>query len=194
MNYLAHLFLAEKTAESRLGNLLGDFVKGNLESWQLHYSPEIIKGIKIHRQVDQFTDEHRIYIRSKRRISPINKVYSGIIIDIFYDHFLAKNWSFFSEENLQDFIKNIYGILKDNQPLLPVKLQQVLPRLMTEDWLNSYQTIEGIYLTLIRLSRRLKRENNLALALHDLVNHYQELEADFLTFFPEAIEYVERIQ
>ncbi|MGE5657998.1 MAG: ACP phosphodiesterase [Actinomycetota bacterium] len=194
MNYLAHLFLAEKTAESRLGNLLGDFVKGNLESWQLHYSPEIIKGIKIHRQVDQFTDEHRIYIRSKRRISPINKVYSGIIIDIFYDHFLAKNWSFFSEENLQDFIKNIYGILKDNQPLLPVKLQQVLPRLMTEDWLNSYQTIEGIYLTLLRLSRRLKRENNLALALHDLVNHYQELEADFLTFFPEAIEYVERIQ
>lgn len=194
MNYLAHLLLAEKTPESRLGNLLGDFVKGNLESWQLHYSPEIIKGIKIHRQVDQFTDQHRIYMRSKRRISPINKVYSGIIIDIFYDHFLAKNWSLFSEENLQNFIKNIYGILKDNQPLLPVKLQQVLPRLMTEDWLSSYQTLEGIYLTLIRLSRRLKRENNLALALHDLVNHYQELEADFLTFFPEAIEYVDRIQ
>jgi acyl carrier protein phosphodiesterase len=194
MNYLAHLLLAEKSPESQLGNLLGDFVKGNLQKYETCYNPAIIKGIKTHRKVDNFTDTHTIYIQSKRRISSINKRFSGIIIDICYDHFLANHWSVFSNENLEGFIAHIYKLLQENQEILPMRLQQAIPRMIAENWLGSYKTLEGVGLTFPRIARRLKRENNLATGLDELINNYSEIESDFLSFFPELIGYVEKIR
>ena len=89
MNYLSHLFLAEDTEESRIGNLLGDFVKGRLDD---SFSPEIIKGIKTHRKVDSFTDSHYIIKQTKKLISPGRRKYSGVLVDIFFDHFLTNQW------------------------------------------------------------------------------------------------------
>lgn len=194
MNYLAHLFLSENSAESRIGNLLGDFVKGNLERYTNCYTEEIIKGIKTHRQVDYFTDSHDIYIRSKRRISLNNQRLSGIIIDICYDYFLSKHWLVFSDQKLEYFISDVYKILEINQNILPTKLQEALPIMIAQDWLGCYQTLSGVGLTFGRIARRLKRENNLATALEELIANYTEIELDFLTFFPDAIAYVEKIR
>jgi len=193
MNYLAHLFLAKNTAESQIGNLLGDFVKGHLEQYETIYSNEIITGIKTHRQVDFFTDTHPIYLRSKNRISNSYRRLAGIIIDICYDHFLANHWNLFSHENLDIFVQKIYVILKNNQEILPERLKKILPRIISENWLSSYKNISGINLTFVRLSKRLKRENNLATATNELLKNYPEIESDFLIFFPEVINYVQTL-
>lgn len=190
MNYLAHLFLAKNTQESRLGNLLGDFVKGNLESKSLHYSQEIITGIRTHRQVDYFTDNHPIHLQSKQRIISSQGRFSGILIDIFYDHFLAYHWHLFSSDRLENFANNIYLMLNNNCHLLPKKLQIALPSMIAENWLVSYRTLEGIKITCERLGKRIKRDNHLAVAHQTLQTHYHELESDFFVFFPQLIEYV----
>lgn len=192
MNYLAHLFLAEDSPESRIGNLLGDFLKGSLESYKTIYSEEIIQGVKTHRLVDVFTDTHPIFIKSKRRIAQKNRRFAGIIIDVFYDYFLANNWAKFSQENLDIFIKNIYITLEENQDILPAKLQKILPKILAENWLASYQSVSGVSLTLARIGRRLKRDNNLATAGDELINNYSEIESDFFNFFPELIAYVDK--
>lgn len=190
MNYLAHLLLAENNPDSLIGNLLGDFVKGKIDEDNSPYSPSVIKGIKTHFKVDQFTDKHEIFKRSKKRIYQSQGRFSGVLIDIFYDHFLAKNWNLFASENLETFADHIYIILQKNYYLLPEKLQLILPRIILENWLVSYKRKEGIKLTCHRLSKRIKRPNNCAIAHHDLLQNYQELESDFLSFFPEIVKYV----
>lgn len=193
MNYLAHLFLAENTLESRLGNLLGDFVKGNIDNLNNLYSPEIIQGIKTHQKIDRFTDQHLIFKKSKQRISQNNRRYAGVIIDIYYDHFLAKHWLNYSDEDLGLFITGIYQMLEAYKFSLPDKLKNVLPRMIQEDWLGSYRYIKGIEQTFSRLSRRIKRTNNIAFAIDDLINNYPQLEEDFLKFFPQLIEYTNSV-
>lgn len=190
MNYLAHLLLAEKNPESIIGNFLGDFVKGTLDKAENHYTANIIKGIKTHRKVDCFTDRHEIYRRSKHRISLGRRRFAGIIIDVCYDHFLARNWSLFSDAPLANFVNYIYSILEQNQEILPDKLQNILPRIISENWLESYQEISSIDLTFARISKRLTRKNNLANAIEEMTENYQEIELDFLAFFPELIDYV----
>jgi acyl carrier protein phosphodiesterase len=190
MNYLAHLFLAEDTVESLIGNLLGDFVKGSLDSNKERYSEHILKGIETHRKADSFTDTHCIFRRSKQRLSKIHRHFSGVIIDIFYDHFLAKNWQNFSNISLESFAIKIYNVLETNRDILPGRLNRNLPFMISENWLVLYRDIEGIALTFRRLSRRIKRENHLALAQNELKLNYDELEADFLAFFPEIISYI----
>src|SRR6476469_1163611 len=112
MNYLAHLYLADNSPESILGNLLGDFVK--CQAAFNIYPIAIKKGIQLHRQVDAYTDSHAVVRESKKLISNINKRYAGIIIDVFYDHFLAKNWLTYSSIPLNEFAANVYAILQDN--------------------------------------------------------------------------------
>ena len=193
MNYLAHLLLAKNTPESQIGNLLGDFVKGNLEQYKTIYNHEIIEGIKTHRQVDYFTDTHPIYLRSKHRINKSHRRLAGIIIDICYDHFLANNWHLFSYEELDIFVEKIYFILENNQEILPDRLKKILPKIIRDNWLCSYKNMSGVNLTFMGLSKRLKRENNLASAGNELIKNYPALESDFLIFFPEVINYVKKI-
>lgn len=190
MNYLAHLFLAENTPESRLGNLLGDFVKGRLEGKVLPYGDDIIAGIRTHRQVDCFTDKHEIPLKSKQRIIEVHGRFSGILVDIFYDHFLAYHWPLFSSDKLENFAERIYLTLKYYYYLLPTKLQATLPRMVRENWLVSYRTLDGIQMTCQRLGKRIKRENNLAIAHQTLQTHYAALESDFMVFFPQLVDYV----
>ena len=192
MNYLAHLFLAENSPESRLGNLLGDFVKGSLDNCQNKYSSEIIKGIQNHRQVDVFTDTNNIYKISKKRIIESQGKFSGIAMDIFYDHFLACNWQKFSQKKLDYFSQEIYNILNKYYSILPQRLQQMLPIMVRENWLLSYENVEGIDQACTRLSRRFKIKNNLMNATQELSKCYSELEADFLSFFPEVIKFVQK--
>ncbi len=195
MNYLAHLYLAENSPESRIGNFLGDFVKGHLSQYESLYSPGIIQGIQEHRNIDTFTDRHPIFIQSKRRLGKKYRLLSGIVIDLLYDHFLTQHWQQFNPaEDLESFIWSSYHMLTQHQDILPTRLQKLLPKIIAENWLSSYQTLEGIELTLIRLSSRLKKENNLPDAIDDIQNNYLKLETDFLTFFPQLIIYVNQIR
>ena len=186
MNYLAHLFLSEGTPESLIGNLLGDFVKGTAVNL---YPEEIRKGIDLHRKVDSYTDSHPIVRSSKSLVSSHRRRFAGVLIDVFYDHFLAKNWLEYSEIPLRDFSQDVYKILQDNRDILPDSLQRVLPTIIARDLLSSYQEIAEIGITLTRMSARLKRTNNLASGIEDLTANYQRLESDFRDFFPDLIKY-----
>lgn len=187
MNYLAHFFLAENTPESLLGNLLGDFVKGSAVNL---YPQEIIKGIYLHRKVDSYTDSHAIVRSSKSLVCSQRRRFAGVLIDVFYDHFLAKNWREYSEVPLSDFACGVYKILQDSRDILPESLKQVVPTIIARDLLCSYREIDGIDTALNRMSLRIKRTNNLAGGVEDLTANYQQLESDFLAFFPDLISYV----
>jgi acyl carrier protein phosphodiesterase len=191
MNYLAHLYLAEEHSESLLGNLLGDFVKGAVGAG---YSEEVRKGIELHRKVDRYTDSHSLVRASIQLISPHRRRFAGVMVDIFYDHLLAKNWQRYSPIPLAEFSQNIYQILRVNQPLLPARLQHMLPYIIEEDWLTSYRDLSAIDRALNRIANRIRkrfgRDNSLLNSIEELQANYQQLDSHFHTFFPDLIDYV----
>ena len=192
MNYLAHLYLAEDSDESMLGNLLGDFVKGRLED---QYSSEIIKGIKTHRKVDAYTDQHPKFLECKELLHPQRRRFAGIIIDLSFDHFLAKNWTQYSTVELSEFTNRVYYILLKHEKNLPDKLRQRIPYMIGDDWLGSYKNIDTIGLALNAISRRLgnrfERARIIKSGIEDIVLNYEQLEKNFSEFFPELISFVE---
>lgn len=191
MNYLAHLYLAEDSPESLIGNLLGDFVKGRSIDT---YCDEIKKGIQLHQKVDIYTDSHPVFRESKKLISSVNRRYAGILIDVFYDHFLAKNWLSYSSISLKEFTVRTYQVLQQNEAILPDSLKKVLPNLINRDVLMSYVEIRGIKNALKGISLRLKRENNLGSASEELLVNYEQLQLNFFEFFPNLIDYVKTLR
>lgn len=187
MNYLAHLYLAEDSPESILGNLLGDFVKGRQIE---NYCYEIKKGIYLHRKIDCYTDSHPIILDSKKLISSPYRRYAGVLLDVFYDHFLAKNWLDYSSVPLNQFTAKVYQILQDNEAILPDSLKKVLCHIINSNLLMSYKETQGITNALRRMSTRLKRSNNLGSGCDELIANYERFEGDFCQFFPELIKYV----
>lgn len=191
MNWLAHLLLSEPDVESRLGNLLADLVKGRERA---NLNVNIQRGIKFHQAVDAFTDSHLVVHRSKARISPVYRRFSGILIDGFYDHFLAKNWLLFSNQPLDIFTKEIYSCFLKYQGILPQSANQVIKRMAQEDWLGNYRSLTGIENLLARLAKRFlarfHKSFDLDLAINELNDNYRELEGDFLEFFPELVAMV----
>lgn len=191
MNHLAHLYLAEDFPEIQLGNFLGDFVTGqDLQQ----FSEAIQWGIRCHQKIDAFTDCHPIFKVSKNRIAPERRRFSGIMVDIFYDHFLAKHWESYATNSLVEFSQSCYQLLQNYQSILPPSLQRVLPFLIRQDWLNTYSTIEGIELTLWRVSQRMTRENPLAQGIIDFRAQYLCLEQDFQYFWPEVLAYAQTLR
>jgi len=191
MNYLTHLFLAEDTEESIIGNLLGDFVKGRLND---SYSPEIIKGIRTHRRVDYFTDTHEIVKKTKKLISDERSKYSGVLVDIFFDHFLTLNWDKFSDTDFDIFIEKSYEIILKFQDIYPQKGKILIPRIVQMDWLRKYGDYEGLSLVFDRMYERVKRENPLRGSESELRDNYSEMEENFNLFFPDLIRYVNEIR
>jgi len=190
MNYLAHLYLSAPTEDAWLGSLLGDFVKGPLNQ---RYSQHITDAIALHRRIDSFTDAHPVVLRSKSRVSAVRRRYAGIMIDMFYDHFLASNWSEFHDEPIKVFTARIYEILRVRRAILPDRLNTMAPRMAQSDWLASYADIDTIHSALDRMGRRLKRENRLLDSADELREHYAELESDFRIFLPQVVQFSQQI-
>jgi acyl carrier protein phosphodiesterase len=186
MNYLAHLFLSQHTPGFLIGGLLGDFVKGEIK---YIYDRDIIKGIELHRRIDIYTDTHNIVRSNKSVISSKRRRFAGILIDVFYDHFLTKNWSQYSNIQLLGFSQNVYKLLQANQDTLPESLKLILPNMISEDWLTSYREFRGVENALNRISARLRRENNIKDGIEDLLLSYQQLELSFFDFFSDLINY-----
>jgi acyl carrier protein phosphodiesterase len=189
MNYLAHLYLSEPTEAAWLGSLLGDFVKGPLDG---RYGEDITRAITLHRKIDSFTDTHPVVLRSKSRISAGRRRYAGIMMDMFYDHFLAKYWREFHDEPLDEFTARIYAILGRQHAMLPERLQRMAPNMAQWNWLASYAQVHSIHAALDRMGLRLKRENRLLNSADELVEHYGELEADFRAFMPQVLQFAKR--
>ena len=189
MNYLAHLMLADDSDASRIGNLLGDFAKGTIEDLAKSYPPEIVRGIRMHRAVDRFTDSHQVFKDARSLLAPERRRFAGIIIDIIFDHYLCRRWQDYSEQPLKEFIESVYRALDEHPEWHAGRLASAFPMMRNENWLMTYASIQGIGLTLERVSRRSPRPSGLAGGIDDLRNHYQKLESHFRNFMPDLLAF-----
>ena len=190
MNYLAHFLLSGQTPEGFVGSFLGDFAKGNVAG---RYPPVIVREIGLHRQIDSFTDSHPLVHASKNRVRPERRRLAGIMVDVFYDHFLAQHWADYTDEPLTDFAQRVYAAMTQHRALLPETVQSRLSLMIADDWLLRYRTLAGIEITLQRIAQRLKRDNSLAAGIIDLQENYTALGADFIKFWPELANYAKML-
>jgi acyl carrier protein phosphodiesterase len=191
MNYLAHVFLSDHTPEGVVGALLGDFVKGPVGA---PYSTAVREAILLHRAIDRYTDAHAGVRASCALVSRERRRFAGIMVDVFYDHFLARHWSRYSAVPLDDFTREVYAILARQRAGFPERLQRLLPYLIGDDWLGSYRELWAIDAALNGIARRFKRfprAQQLTQAIQELEQNYSRFEAHFLAFFPELRRYVQ---
>ena len=188
MNYLAHIYLSGDHELITIGNFMADHIKGNKYKT---FPEDLQKGILLHRQIDSFTDTHKIVKISKRRLNDRYGLYRGVVIDILYDHFLAKNWKDYSEIDLPTYTQNFYGSLTRNFDILPEKIQYMSKYLIRDNWLLSYAEKEGIQKVLEGMNRRTKNRSQMDLAINDLEAHYEDFETDFQQFFDELIAFTD---
>jgi acyl carrier protein phosphodiesterase len=189
LNFLAHFHLAKNTDASRVGALLGDFVRGTPESLRAQFPDEVIDGIMLHRAVDQFTDSHASFLDAKKFLSPERRRFAGIIIDIFFDHFLAHHWQEYSDGPLNLFISEVYHTLDRRTDWLTPELEALVPRMQAENWLGTYGAIDGLALTFRRVSSRRKFLSPLVGAEEDLTSHYYSFSKAFHIFYPQVMEF-----
>lgn len=167
-----------------IGNFIADGIPGNKYKM---YPKEIQKGIILHRHIDTFTDAHLTFRQSTRRLHKNYGHYSGIIVDILYDHFLAKNWSKYSDVPLEDYAEIFYQTLTDNIEILPQRILKMIPHLISGNWLTSYATKEGIAKVLKGMNARTQNRSRMNLATKELDLFYNEFQAEFTSFFEELI-------
>ena len=186
MNFLAHIYLSGDDAEITIGNFIADGIKGKR---YLKYPSQIAKGILLHRAIDSYTDQHPIVKQSTARLHENYSHYSGVIVDILYDHFLAKNWNEYHKVSLATYVENFYELLRNNFQILPARIQRMMPYMIADNWLLSYATIPGISKILVQMNVRTKNISGMNLAVVELEQYYTEFEEEFTTFFADLIQY-----
>ncbi|HPF10668.1 MAG TPA: acyl carrier protein phosphodiesterase [Flavobacteriaceae bacterium] len=186
MNFLAHIYLSGNDEGVIIGNFIADGIKGKK---YLKYPASIQKGILLHRGIDSFTDHHPIVKQSTARLHKNYGHYSGVIVDILYDHFLAKNWKRYHKTPLADYVAAFYDLLKDNFEMLPVRIQRMMPYMISDNWLYSYRSRDGIAKILSQMNIRTKGKSKMNLAILDLEAHYDAFEEEFTSFFAELMDY-----
>jgi acyl carrier protein phosphodiesterase len=186
VNYLAHTLLSSHTPEAIVGGMLGDFVKGSVPA---RYGPEVRAAILTHRAIDRYTDAHELHRASRALVSPERRRFAGILVDVFYDHFLVRHWARFSAQPLPGFTQSVYAALQSRHDSLPERLQRILPHMAGDDWLGSYGDLDSVYAALHGIARRFSRFPRAAVLLdgiEELENNYTALERQFLAFFPQV--------
>jgi acyl carrier protein phosphodiesterase len=185
MNYLAHAFLSNESPEAIAGALLGDFVKGAAAA---RYGAAVRDAIHLHRAIDRYTDAHATVHASRALVSPARRRFAGVMVDVFYDHFLARHWARYSHQPLAEFTAGVYAVLRAWQPQFPERLARMVPRMCGDDWLGAYAEVAAVDAALNGIARRLARYPR-AQALHDAVEdlerEYPALERQFLDYFPQ---------
>jgi len=183
MNFLAHLYLSGDDPEIMVGNFIGDFVRGRNVYEQ--FKPNIALGIELHRQIDEFTDSHAIVLESKKRLRGKYRHYAPVIVDVFYDHFLAIHWKTLHAQPLPDFATYAYGQLQLHEAILPERVLQMMPYMIRGNWLVNYARTEGIDRALTGMSRRTPYDSKMDEAVQYLEKYYDEFDSEFNRFFPE---------
>lgn len=182
MNYLAHIYLSGDNELLKIGNFMADSIRGNS---YLNYPKEVQKGILLHRSIDTFTDAHPIYRKSKHRLHQKYGHYSGVIMDIVYDHYLATNWKWYSNEDLENYAANFYSLLQDHYDLLTERVKGMLPYMMDGNWLVSYASLAGLEKILFQMDYRTHNRVHMQEAMVELHEFYTEFETEFKLFFEE---------
>jgi acyl carrier protein phosphodiesterase len=185
MNYLAHLHLGGQRPGQLLGSLYGDFVKGRLQG---QFAPEIEGAIQLHRSIDVFTDRHPQVDVALSRFSLTRRRYAGIVLDVFFDHCLARDWTLYADRPLELFTSDVYRVLSSERQL-PERLAKIAPYMVANDWLGSYQEFEVLEQVLRGISRRLTRPEELAAAMQELRRLYEPLSEDFRLFYPQLQDF-----
>lgn len=186
MNFLAHLFLSFDNEPVRIGNFIADAIRGNRYT---HLPKAIQNGILLHREIDTFTDAHPTVRKSTKRLHKNYGHYSGVIVDIYYDHFLAKNWSTYDHRPLEDFVASFYSLLETNKSILPEKTVTLMPYMISDNWIYNYRHLEGVQKVFEGMNRRTKNRVQMNKAVIDLELHYDTFEAEFTSFFKELITF-----
>jgi len=184
MNFLAHCYLSGDCEAVMVGNFIADFIKGRGAE---DYQGDVHRGIMLHRAIDAFTDRHQQVAQSKRRLWQRHRHYSAVIVDIFYDHFLARNWQEYSTIPLADFARHAYGAIQRFDAILPPRAKQTFPRMMANNWLVNYGRLEGVDRALQGMAGRAAFPSSMAGAIGDLQQDYSGFERDFRKFFPELV-------
>jgi len=180
MNYLFHLYLSGNDPDILTGNLMGDFVKGRVGE---EYPQRLRSGIVLHRRIDSFAQNHALFRQSKQRIDPGFGHWRGVLVDMFYDHFLAAEWNRWSKEPFESYLARVQRTVEGNYRYLPERMRELLP-VIFETMLPSYRTMEGVGLALKRMSRRIQRSNPLAEGGGELQRNLAGFHHDFLEFMP----------
>ncbi|MEH6657099.1 acyl carrier protein phosphodiesterase [Leeuwenhoekiella marinoflava] len=189
MNYLAHIYLSGDDSLLTIGNFMADGIKGKQYKT---YLPQLQKGILLHRSIDSFTDSHPIVKQSTKRLHSKYSHYSGVIVDILYDHFLAKNWKNYATTPLSSYIENFYDSLDEHFELLTPGIQRMIPHMIADNWLLSYTEISGIATVLYNMNRRTKNISGMDRAVEDLQLYYYDFENEFTLFFEELRQFCEQ--
>ena len=171
-----------------IGNFIADFIKGKQIA---QYKGAILDGIQLHRKIDSFTDSHELVKVATKRLRPNYSRYASVIIDVFYDHFLAKSWMQYHNQTLLSFSEDVYSYLELNKEFLPVKVQSFLPQMKEHNWLSNYGNMYGLTKSLDGISRRAKFTNTLSNSVRDLHEHYDLYKKEFHEFFSDLIDFVE---
>ncbi len=188
MNFLAHAYLSGDDHGLLVGNFIADFVKGR--SAVDSFTPEVKRGIYLHRAIDSFTDTHPVVTESKKRLREKYRHYAGVIVDVFYDHFLARNWDTYHPMALIEYVARTYTIIENHQTDLPDDVKAFFPYMVRGNWLLSYARLEGIGRALTGMSKRTPFESRMEIAVHDLELHYDQFHDEFTRFFPQLQQHV----
>lgn len=183
MNFLAHAYLSGEDEKILLGNFIGDFIKGRQALNR--FETDVIKGVELHRAIDEFTDDHPVVHESKRRLRPKYRHYAGVIVDVFYDHFLASHWEALHPQPLHDFARETYTTMGRFSDLLPPAFKQMLPHMIKGNWLVGYAEVRGVHSALSGMAARTPYNSKMEEASEDLKLHYDEFQDEFERFFPQ---------
>ena len=192
MNYLAHTWLARQSDDAILGGLLGDFVHGQsaLQDWPLTVRSEIVR----HRHIDRYTDAHPATTSARARFGDLRR-YAGIVLDVYFDHCLAREWSRWNDAPLHHFSARVYRILAEHRDALPPRLQAIAPHMAEHDWLGSYRERASVDHAVRGIATRLSRNGDrLVACLAVLRQDEAAMNAAFETFFPDLIAEAARMR
>lgn len=187
MNFLAHALLAGNADADRIGGLMGDFVKGFLPAG---LPPALASGVALHRAIDSFADRHPAFIKSRSRVSAERRRVSGVLVDLFYDHLLARDWADHGPGTLENYTLRLYASLDDFSGDLPERAREVADLMRTHDWLSAYRNVAAVGQAIDRMSiYRLRRANPLAGGIEEFLADADGFEADFRCFLPDAMAF-----
>lgn len=186
MNFLAHIYLSGDNDLLKIGNFIADSIRGKQ---YLNYHKDIQKGILLHRKIDSYTDKHPIVKLSKQKLYKKYSHYATVIVDILYDHFLAKNWNKYSTVPLTKYVNDFYILLEVHFELLPTQVKKMYPYMVHDNWLASYASIEGIGKVLEGMNRRTNNKSKMNYAVIELQEFYDDFEKEFTLFFNELINF-----
>ena len=194
MNYLAHAWLARHSDDAILGALLGDFVFGqsNLPAWPPAIRAEIVR----HRRIDQYTDAHPAVVEARGLFDGAGlRRYAGILLDVYFDHCLARDWPRWNETPLEDFTARVYRVLREHREELPSRLRAIAPRMAEHDWLGSYARRESVDRAVHGIATRLSRNGDKLVACLDVLRVEEAgIDMAFEAFFPDLVERAARMR